>query len=501
MRKKSLVGILLLTSILTIALCGCKGNKTADESTITIGIPQDIEDSLDPHLCTAAGTREVLFNIFEGLVKPNSNGELIPAVAEKVDVIDGGKTYTFTLREGVKFHDGTPVTAEDVIASIEKCAGTDGSDPIVAAFSNIESIERKADNMIDIVLKEADTDFLPNMTCAILPADKLDASKNPIGTGPYMYVSRSPQEEIVLKKFDDYYGEPANIANVVFKIVANPDTIVMNLEGGAIDLFPRVTSAQASELSDKFNIEEGTMNLVQALYLNHDVEPLNDIKVRQALCYAVNKQEIMDYVSDGKGTPIGSSMFPSFGKYYMEELNDVYAYDTAKAKALLEEAGYPNGFKLTITVPSNYEQHIETAQVIQNQLKAIGVDAKIDLVEWNTWLSDVYSGRQYESTVIGVDASYLSARAMLSRFCSDAGNNFVNFKSADYDKAYTAAVASTDDAEQTKLFKECETILTECAANVYIQDMPELIAINKRFTGYEFYPLYAMDVSKIKLAD
>ncbi len=500
MKKFEKILSLLLVCTLTIALCGCGGDKAGDGSTITVGIAQDIEDTMDPHLCAAAGTREVLFNIFEGLVKPNSNGELIPAVAESYEISEDGKTYTFVLRDGIKFHNGKAVTVEDVKASINKCAGADGGETLVAAFSNIASIDTPDDKKIVINLVEADTDFLPNLTCAIIPADHLDASTEPIGTGPYMYVSRSPQDNIVLKRFDQYWGEPAYIENVIFKVIADPDTIVMSLEGGSIDMFPRVTSAQAAELSDNFTVLEGTMNLVQALYLNNAVEPFTDVKVRQALCYAVDPQEIMDFVSDGKGTEIGSSMFPSFGKYFMEELNDVYNPDIEKAKALLAEAGYENGFTFTITVPSNYEQHVQTAEVIREELKAIGVTAEINQVEWNTWLSDVYSGRQYEATVIGVDASTLSARALLSRYVSDASNNFVNFSSAEYDAAYAAAVASTDDEEQTAQYKKCETILTNEASNVYIQDLPEFVAINNKFTGYEFYPLYAQDISKIRFA-
>ena len=496
--------VLALTLALTmaIAFCGCGSDKAAEESTITVGIAQDIEDSLDPHHAAAAGTREVLFNIFEGLVKPNSNGELIPAIASEYSVDEEGKVYTFTLRDGVTFHNGEAVTVEDVKASIERNAGIGDGEALVAAFSNIESVDTPDDKTVVITLATPDTDFISNMTVAILPADHLDeTATDPIGTGPYKYVSRSPQENIILEAYDGYWGEKAFIKNVEFKVIADPDTIVMNLESGAIDMFPRVTSVQAGQLSDKFNVLEGTMNLVQAVYLNNDVEPLNDVRVRQALCYAVDKQEIMDFMADGKGTAIGSSMFPAFGKYYMEELNDVYTTDLDKAKELLEEAGYPNGFDLKITIPSNYEQHVQTGEVIKEQFAKIGVNVELELVEWNTWLSDVYSGRQYEATVVGVDASTLSARALLARFVSDAGNNFINFKSEAYDEAYNKALASIDDAEQTKYYKECETILTNEAANVYIQDMSELIALNKAFTGYEFYPLYAQDISKIRPAD
>ncbi|MCR5398960.1 MAG: ABC transporter substrate-binding protein [Lachnospiraceae bacterium] len=502
MKRSMILLTSLLVLLLAVALCGCAGDKSGNGSTITVGIPQDIEDSLDPHLAVAAGTREVLFNIYEGLVKPNSNGELVPALASEYSVDAEGKTYTFTLRKGVKFHDGEPVTVQDVVASIERCADTSNGEPLVAAFSNIAGIEAADDSTVVITLKEADTEFISYMTTAILEAKYIaDPTSDPVGTGPYMFVSRSPQENIVLKSFKDYWGEKAYIENVTFKIISNPDTIVMNLEGGSIDMFPRVTTAQAAQLSDKFNIEEGTMNLVQALYLNNAVKPFDDVRVRQALCYAIDPQEIMDYAFDGIGSEIGSSMFPSFGKYFMPELNDVYNQDIDKAKGLLAEAGYPDGFEFTIKVPSNYTQHVDTAQVLKEEFKKIGVTADIELIEWNSWLSDVYSGREYEATVIGVDASSLTPSALLSRFQSEAGNNFVNFNSAEYDAAYAAAVASTDDAKQTEYFKQCEEILAKEAANVYIQDPAELVAISNKYTGYEFYPLYAQDISKIRIAD
>ena len=316
-----------------------------------------------------------------------------------------------------------------------------------------------------------------------------------------MYVSRSPQENFVVRRFDDYWGTPAFIENVIFKICPNADTIVMDLRGGSIDMYARLTSAQVNELDDQFDIYEGTMNLVQALYLNNAVKPFDDVRVRQAMCYAVNQQEIFDLTFDGKGTEIGSSMYPAFGKYYMPELADVYNQDLDKAKELMKEAGYENGFSMTITVPSNYQPHIDTAQVLVEQLKAIKIDASIELVEWSSWLSDVYADRNYESTVIGVDAAELTARALLDRFESKAGNNFINFHNPEYDKVYAEAITCHDLEQQTELYKQLETILTEDAANVYIQDMAEFVALNSKYEGYEFYPLYVQDMSKIRFKE
>lgn len=498
---KSILLVFVLTT-LTVALSACSGDKEGDTSVssqITIGIPQDL-DSLDPHKAVAAGTTEVLFNVFEGLLKPDSDGNLNPAVASDYTVSEDGMVYTFTLREGIKFHDGSLVTVEDVEYSIERCADTGNGEPLVAAFSNIESVNALDDKTIEIKLIQPDAEFLASMTTEILPKSNAEPERMAIGTGPYKMVSYTPQENFIVEKFTEYWGEQAHIEQAVFKVCSNADSIVMDLKGGSIDMFARVTSAQAAELTEDFQILEGNMNLVQALYLNNSAAPFDDVRVRQALCYAADPQEIMLLTSDGKGTEIGSSMFPAFGKYYMEELKDVYEPDLEKAKALLAEAGYSDGLSFTMTVPSNYQQHIDTAQVLAEQFKKIGVDAKIELIEWSSWLSDVYAGRQYQSTVVGVDASSLSAGALLGRFQSEAGNNFINFNSPAYDTAYGNAISTIDDAEQVKYYKECETILAQEAANVYIQDIVELVALNKKYAGYEFYPLYVQDISKLYLA-
>jgi len=504
MKKRCLKPLFLMSVLfsLTIALTGCSGDKAKESSSeITIGLAQDIEDSLDPHKAVAAGTKEILFNLFEGLVKPDADGNLIDAVASAHKVSEDGRTYTFTLRDGVKFHDGSLVTVDDVKYSIDRCADTSDGDPLVSAFSNIESVTITDDQTVEVKLKEADTEFLAYMTTAIIPAKNEAPDVNPIGTGPYKYVSRSPQEDMILEKFDEYWGTPANIDKITLKIIADPDSIAMNLNGGAIDMFMRITTGQMNELSDDFELYEGTMNLVQALYLNNDFEPFQDVRVRQALCYAVDKEELFDILSDGKGSELGSSVFPSFGKYYMEELNDVYTTDIDKAKQLLAEAGYEDGFTFSVAVPSNYQPHVDTAQILAEQLKKIGVTAKINLIEWDSWLSDVYTNREFEATVIGVDASSLTARALLERFKSDASNNFINFKSDAYDVAITNAISTADDEEKTKYYKECETILANEAANVYIQDLPEFVAINKKYAGYEFYPLYVQDFAKLYVVE
>ena len=520
MKKFRNVCLLLLTVALTAVLGGCQDGKdgstesqdnsssqeTEAEPTmggsIVVGIPQDLEDSLDPHKSVAAGTKEVLFNIYEGLVKPDEEGNYIDAVAESHSISEDGKVYTFQLRSGVKFHDGTEVTVDDVKYSIERCAGINGDGtPLVAAFSNVEKVETPDASTVEIYLKEADTEFLAYLIVAVVPQHCEDLDKNPVGTGPFQYVSRSPQENIVIEKFSDYWDteNQAYLDQVTFKVVGDSNAIVTGLKSGTIDMYPRVNATQAAQLADDQDLQiyEGGMNLIQALYLNNAEAPFDDVKVRQALCYAVNRQEVLDMVADGKGTIIGSSMFPAFEKYYMPELADLYSQDVQKAKELLAEAGYPDGFDMTISVPNNYQQHIDTAQVLVEQLKQIGVNAEIQLIEWDSWLSDVYADRNFQSTVVGIDAAYLSGRALLERFASDAEKNFINYSNPQYDSLYEQVKKSTDDSEQIDLYKQMETLLAEDAANVYIQDMAAEVVLRKGYGGYVFYPLYVQDMAKI----
>ncbi len=499
--KRIITLVLCVALTATVALTGCSGDKSDASSKIVIGIPQDLEDSLDPHEAVAAGTKEILFNIYEGLLKPDETGNLIPAVAKEYTVSDDGLTYSFVLRDGVKFHNGNPVTAQDVKYSIEKSAGMNGGKSLIAAFSNISEVNIKDDSTVDIVLKEPDMDFpayVANANASIIPADNDKPSTVPIGTGPYKYVSRSPQENIILARFDDYWGECANIENVTLKIIPNADSIVMNLNGGAVDMFARLTATQTQQLADNFNVLEGEMNLVQAVYLNHAVEPFDNVDVCRALSYAIDVDNILELTSDGKGFPVGSSMFPSFKKYYVD-LSDTYPYDTDKAKELLAKAGYPDGFSFSITVPSNYQPHIEAAQVVSEQLKKIGVTADIKLVEWNSWLSDVYSGRQFEATLIGVDASSLTASAMLDRFVSDADNNFTNYSNSEYDDLYAKLYTASSDDERVQIYQDLQKNLADNAANMYIQDMAEFVALSDKFEGYVFYPLYVQDIAKLKI--
>ncbi len=504
--KKRILAVLLTATLIgtVLSACGDSSQPTApttpapkeDPTTMVVGISQDLDSTLDPHKVISAGTREVMFNVFEGLMKPTPSGEMACAVAESYVLDDTATVYTFTLRDGVTFHNGDPVTVDDVVYSLNRCINPQEAG--INALAGVASVEAVDDRTVTVTLTQPNNEFLPYLTVAIIPADYADQATAPVGTGPFTFDSRTAQESVVLHRYDGYWGPAPAMETVNLQVFENADALILSLQSGAVDLTMHLTSTQVAQLGDNYTVTEGTMNLVQALYLNNAVAPLNNELVRQAMHYATNRQEILDFTADGLGTVIGSSMHPAFTKYYDADLADYYNYDLEKAKALMMEAGYGDGFDLTITVPSNYTPHMDAALVMTEQLKAIGINATIQPVEWATWVDDVYVGRNYQATVIGVDASSLTASAMLSRFVSTAADNFINYNNPNYDALYQKAQSSRDDAEQTPLFKQMQLELTQTAANVYIQDMADLVVHRTDIEGIQFYPLYALDLSGLR---
>ena len=480
----------------TTALAGEAKNASSGKTGLVVGLSQDLDNSLDPYQITAAGTREVLFNVFEGLVKPDTDGNFVDAVASAHDVSGDGRTYTFTLRDGVKFHNGETVTTEDVLYSFETCAATATNTAVAGALSDIGEITAEG-NVITITLPEANSSFLSTVSSvSIIPKDYTDQATAPVGTGPFRFESYIPQDRVIFVRNDDYYGGAPALSKVTCRIYEDANALYTSLDAGTLDMAFHMTLDQVNSLSNGYEVIEGEMNLVQALYLNHARPPFDDERVRKALCYAIDVDTILELTEDGHGWKLGSSIYPGFSRYFDESLVDAYPYDPAKAAELLEEAG-ASGLSFTIKVPSNYTPHVDTASVIVEMLSACGINASIQKVEWSTWLSEVYQGRDFDATVIGFDAAYLSPDALLQRWVSTDPSNMISYSNEDYDAAIEKAQHTADDAKQAAAYKAAEKILSDTAANVYIQDLADFVVLNPAFTGYEFYPLYAVDFSKI----
>lgn len=503
---------LLTAALLLISLCACTGDtgsdrdgqssadsdELSDRSSVTVGIQQDL-DSMDPHKAVNAGTSEVLFNLFEGLMKASPDGGVIPAVASDYEMDADGMRYTFTLREGVTFHNGAAVTAEDVLYSLKRCAGSENDGvPLIPAFSNVESIEADGEGRIVVALKEPSLEFLNAMTAAIIPAGSGDTqAAAPVGTGPFSFVSYTPQSSMEMVRYDGYWGEKPQLEAVTFKIITDVNTLVLGLKGGTLDMVIHLPNSVAAQVEGDFTVLQDTMKLVQALYLNNAVKPFDDIRVRQAMYYAISVPEVIDFVCDGAGVATGTSMYPAFTRYYLPELAEAYQQDLDEARQLLADADYPDGFAMTITVPANYEQHVDTGLVLSQQLAAVGIDAQVVEVSWESWVQDVYKGRDYQATVSGIAASDMTAREMLERYTTGHSKNFINFSDAEFDDVVARAAVTMDPEQQVALYQRAQEILSERAASLWLQDLCDLTVLKPGLEGMTFYATYVLDMSAI----
>lgn len=437
------------------------------------------------------------------MVKPDENGNLISAVASDYSVSEDGLEYTFILRENVKFHNGSAVTAEDVKYSLERVSGLLDGTPLISTLSTIQAVDIIDEKTVRVKVENANTELIYSFVAAIIPAGSGEDEKaDPIGTGPFSFVSYSPQEGIKVKKFDDYWqkGLPY-LEEVNFKIVNSAETALLELKGGTIDIYAYLTDSQANELKDSFNVVASPSNVVQALFLNNLEKPLDDVRVRQAICYALDKDSVNDFVGGGNGTIISSAMLPTLKDFY-SDLNDTYgtAANVEKAKELLADAGYADGFDLEITIPSNYEFHMQTGEVIVEQLKAVGINAKINPVEWNAWLEDCYNGRKYQATISGITCD-MTPGYLLNRFQTESKKNFVNFASEEYDEIYLKAAGSLDLKKKAEYYAELQKIVCDEAASAFLQVPANTTAINKELEGYKFYPVYVQDLSTVYFKD
>ena len=222
--------------------------------------------------------------------------------------------------------------------------------------------------------------------------------------------------------------------------------------------------------------------------------------MRQAIYYAVDRDLINEFLFGGKSHIIGTNMIPAAEFYYNADTETTYTYDPEKAKELLQEAGYPNGFEFTITVPNNYAPHEGTAQIIADCLSMVGIKANINLVEMNTWVSECYKDRNYEATVVAVDGK-IAPNSWFSKNYSTNSKNFTNYSNPEYDEVFEKALAEIDLDQKAVYYKQLQQILADDAASIYVQDPANLVAVNAQLEGYVFYPISAQDMSVVKYID
>ncbi len=365
-------------------------------------------DTLDPHKTSGTLTFQTLKSIYDTLAEPDMSGRIVPALAERWEVSDDALTWTFYLRKGVVFHNGDKLTSKDVKATLERLTDKATASPKAKEFAAITAIETPDDTTVVLKLKEPLSPLLASLASgwgAILPKRLIDGghdfANQPVGTGPFRLKNWVRDSQIVLEKNKNYWmkGLP-KLDQVILHIIPERAVQVQGLLAGQIDAAEFVDKDDLPLLQDspdvKINKSLTSLILVMSMNCSHPV--LKDVRVRQAINHAIDKQQVLD-VAYSEGRIIGT--FMDYGNAYYKDFTHLYPFDPEKAKQLLAEAGVDKDTTLELILPQNYELHVKAGEMYQAMLSQVGLNVKIKLVDWSTWISDVYRGAKYDLTVIG----------------------------------------------------------------------------------------------------
>lgn len=508
MLKKVLA--VLVSAVLVMGAVGCKdsesggGTEVKEDSgntgkdTLKIAYTADPE-GLDPQRTAAVSTLEVTSNIYDTLITCDADWNLIPDIAKDWKVSDDGLEVTFYLNEGVLFHNGRQMTADDVKYSFERLK--EAESPKASMYENIVGIDVIDSNTIKFKTEKLDVDLLCSFAypwTVIVPEESADELKtNPVGTGAYKFVEWTPQESVKLVRNDDYFGQKANIENVEFKLIPDATSQLAALMVGDIDI-TEVTADQIDVLNDTDGVKGYSVpiNSIQILALNQENEYLSNEKVRQAIAMAVDKDEIINTVVWGNGTKIGSHL-PVSSPYYVDT-TDTMPYNAEKAKELLTEAGYPEGFTISLKLPKSYQTHVDTGQIIADQLSKIGITCNVEVIEWAAWMSDVYTDKKYDMTVVA-HSGRLDPYNFLARYKSTSGD-YLSLLSGDVDTLLDEALQEQDEAKRKEIYAEIQKVLAEEVPCVYIQSLYKFYGLSDHVEGFEEYPIDIMNIKAISFS-
>ena len=360
---------------------------------------------LDPTSAAAGAIDSVLYsNVFEGLTRFDSAGDVIPGLAKSWEISKDGLTYTFMLNEGVTFHDGTTMDAEDVKFSLDRIGAEDSANAQKALYSAIAEVNVIDPMTVEVKLSEANGNMLFNLAWGdaviVAPESIKGIKQTPIGTGAFKFDSWTQGDKIELSRNDSYWGTPAVLTNATFKFISDPTAALGAMMAEDIDVFsgfPAPENLPQFEADPRFQVLVGSTEGETILSTNNKMPPFDNVKVREALAHAIDRQAIIDGAMFGYGTPIGTHFTPHNPAYI--DLTAMSSYDPEKAKTLLAEAGFADGFETTLFLPPpSYARR--GGEIIASQLAAVGIKAEITNVEWAQWLETVFKGKNFGLTIV-----------------------------------------------------------------------------------------------------
>lgn len=373
-----------------------------DDITIAIQLEPP---HLDPTSAAAGAIDSVLYaNVFEGLTRFDSDGGVIPALAKSWDISEDGLTYIFILHDNVTFHDGTTMDADDVKFSLDRILAQDSANAQKALYTAISEVNVIDATTVEITLSEPNGNLLFNLAWGdaviVAPESIATIKQTPIGTGAFKFDSWTQGDKIELSRNEAYWGTPAILSSATFKFISDPTAALGAMMAEDIDVFsgfPAPENLPQFEADPRFQVLVGSTEGETILSTNNKQPPFDNIKVRQALAHAIDRQAIIDGAMFGYGTPIGTHFAPHNPAYV--DLTGMSAHDPEKAKALLAEAGFPDGFETTLFLPPpSYARR--GGEIIASQLAAVGIKAQITNVEWAQWLESVFNGKNFGLTIV-----------------------------------------------------------------------------------------------------
>jgi peptide/nickel transport system substrate-binding protein len=462
-----------------------------DASTLNFALSGN-PDTLDPHKTSGTLTFQTLKSIYDTLAEPDPSGKIVPSLAERWEVSSDALSWTFYLRKDVVFHNGDKLTAKDVKATFERIMDKATASPKAKEFGAITAIETPDDYTVVLKLKEPASPLLATLASgwsAILPKNLIesghDFGSQPIGTGPFKLKKWIRDSQIILEKNKNYWmkGHP-RLDQVIMHIIPERAVAVQGLVSGQIDVAYLIDKDDLPilEASQDVKIEKSMTSLILVMSINCSNPVLKDLRVRQAINHAIDKQKVLD-VAYNSGKPIGT--FMDFSNAYYKDFTFLYPYDPEKAKKLLAEAGVGQDTVFELFLPQNYELHVKAGEMYQDMLTKVGLNVKIKLVDWSTWISDVYRGAKYDLTVIG-HTGKLDPDGTLAGYGTQS--RYVKWINS-------RAAALIDEARKVsgfenrkKLYDEVLQIMAEEVPFMYLGTSYRYTAVRKKVSDFRMTP-------------
>jgi peptide/nickel transport system substrate-binding protein len=491
-RRLALISALAATAVILSACSGTPEPAATStgapdpDATLQVGLVLE-PTNLDIRHTSGAAIEQILIdNIYEGLVTRTQENEIEGRLASDYTVSDDGLTYTFTLNDGITFHDGSALTSADVVASYETVR-TDETVQGNAEFASVASITAPDEKTVEIELSEPNQNFLFALTgpagLVFKTDDTTDLKTAENGTGPFTLTRWNKGSTITFARNDDYWGEKAGVAEVEFQYIPDFTAGVNAALAGDVQVLTAVDPNLASQLEGDFTLTKGRTTDKATLAFNNQKAPLDDVRVREALRLAIDHDALIEAV--GAGTTLYGPI-PELDPGY-EDLSDVISYDPEKAKELLAEAGQED-LELTLTIPSFYGTTVP--KVLISDFNKVGVTLKVNSVEFPTWLEDVYTNHDYDlSFVLHVEPR-------------DFGNfanpdYYFGYDNAEVQDLYTQAQAEVDPDKSAELLAKAARIVSEDHAADWLYNGETITAVSPTVSGF---PEDSIN-SRINLAD